>query len=100
MDIIFIVAMLACLIVPWAVFGLWWWFWMMTAIGVVFGIFEIASKISTGKTLSQRFWKWSTEKDDFGERPNIWKAWLVLGVLLSGWLMLLGHLAWKMVFSQ
>lgn len=99
LEVIFIVVMLAMWILPFAVLKLWWWFWMFTAVGVVFGIFEALAALVTGKTLSQQFWKWSTETDYCGKRKNVGKALIVLACMGIGWIMLLIHLAWKMLMG-
>lgn len=73
------------LIIPWAVFGLWWWFWLFVGIAVLVGVVEFIAKIKTGQTISQMFHTWSVE--------NKSKAWLVIGCLGFGWLVLIFHLA-------
>jgi len=97
-EVIFILVMLSMWIVPFAVFELWWWMWMFIAIGIVFAIFELTSKLKTGKTLSVQFWRWSVVKNEKGQYVNRWKAWTILACMLTGWVMLLVHLAWKMLF--
>jgi hypothetical protein len=96
-ELIFIVVMLSALILPFAFFKLWWWLAMMVTIGVVFGIFEATSYFKTGHTLSQKFWAWSIAKDENGKYTNRGKALALLGTLFTGWVMLLIHLAWKLI---
>lgn len=88
-EAIFVVSLLALLVVPFAVVGLWWWFWTMLIIGLWVVAVEIVSKIKDRKTISQKFWGWSLENEK--------KAWIILSCMLLGWLILLLHLAWKIM---
>ena len=77
------------LIGAFAAFGLWWWVWTWTCVGLVVGGFELASKIVTGKMLSQNFHIW--------KKTHRWQAvilvacmvafvvWLAVGHLWMGW---------------
>ena len=89
MEIIFMLTMLCLLVGPFAIFGLWYWFFTMLTIAVIVGLAELVATLITGNTLSQRFWKWS--------KQNKTKAWIAIGSLFIGWIMLLIHLAWKMI---
>ena len=95
-EVLFIIVLFLCLVVPFAIFKLWWWFWFLIAIAILFGVVEAAADLATGRTLSQKFWDWSTKVVD-GKKINVWKAWLVLGCMMGAWIMLLIHLAWKMI---
>jgi len=77
--------------------GTWLWFWCMLTIMIVVIIFEIIAKMTTGMTISKQFWTWSTKKDTNGKRPNVWKAWTMVGVMILGWLFLMAHLLWKII---
>lgn len=77
--------------VPFLVFGLTRWFWFMAMVGILLGGAELASKMKTGKSLSQKFWVWSKE--------NRIKAWIILVSMGISWTLLLLHLAWKMITS-
>lgn len=97
-EILLIIVMFSLLVFPWIFIGLWWWFWFFLSVATVFVIWEVLAAKVGGKTLSRMFWTWSTKKVD-GKRVNLWKAYVILGCLLGGWMMLLIHLAWKMWFS-
>ena len=100
-EVIFIICMFACWILPPIIFGLMWWAGFFVGVGVLFGAVEILAKVLTGRTLSQKFWDWSMEEEVSASAivyPNKKKAWVYLGCMLAGWIMLLIHLAWKMLF--
>ena len=67
------------------------WFWVATfvVIELTVVVSEIISKITTGHTISQLFWQFSEAS------PG--KAWLCLGMLGTAFLLLLWHLAAKML---
>ena len=88
LEVLFIIGLMACLILPFVIFHLWHWAILMGLICLVFGIMELEAYITTHKTLSQQFWKWSEE--------HRWQAWVILGVLAIGWIMLLAHLSVKL----
>lgn len=79
-----LIIVFACLVVPWAVFGLWWWFWLFIGICLLVVIFEIVAKVKTGQTLSQMFHGWAEENQS--------KAWFIVVCLGIGWLALVYHL--------
>jgi len=89
-EVMFIIAMFSFLLLPFLVTKQWWWVAFMATVALVFGIFEAASKIKTGRTLSQRFWKYS-ESHKVG-------SIVCLASLVVGWGMLILHLAWKMIW--
>lgn len=99
-EVLFTISLLVGLVGVFAIMGLtgggWAWIKTMGVIALVIVIAEIWSKVKDGKTISQKFWRWSMKTVD-GKRVNIVKAWIVLGVLQLGWLSLLIHLAWKML---
>lgn len=66
-------------------------YWLITMGGCLSSVvlMEGISKITTGMTISQHFWQWSLNHE--------MTAWLVLGMLLIGWLVLLHHLALKII---
>ena len=84
MDGVLAVLMFLIVLAPFYLFKLWWWFWMFTGIAIIFGLFELVSFICTRKTLSQQFWKFREE--------NKMKAFVVIFLLGTMWLMLLLHL--------
>lgn len=83
--VIIIVVFVLCLGVPFALAKLWWWFFFWVAIGTILGITEAVSYFVTGKTISQKFWKWR-------ETAPKWKKWLIFGGMVVFWCYLLGHL--------
>ena len=89
MQTLFLLIILALFTVPFAVFGLWWWFALMICIVGLVVLFEFLCLIFTKMTLSQRFWKWS--------KSNKAKGWIVIGCLFAVWVMLLIHMAWGML---
>ena len=94
-EVIFIIGLILGLVAPFLFlqgFGRILWLITMSTIGVVVGGMELISKLITGVTISRHFWNWSLV------HPQ--SAWMVLGFLLIGWLILLIHLAWKMIFKR
>jgi hypothetical protein len=73
-----------CLTVPFALAGLWLWFFMMLALSLIVAVTETIVWLTRGKTLSQMFWAWGKE--------NRMKAWAVAMSLFLGWAALLFHL--------
>ena len=88
-EVIFMIVMLSCLVVPFIIFKLWSWVWTMGAIAIVVGIAEVVSSIKDRKTISQKFWIWS--------KTHKWQAWTVCSCLMIGWLMLMFHLLAKII---
>lgn len=74
-----------CLTIPFAIVGLWWWFWLFICIAVLVGIYELVAKIRKGKTISQMFREW--------RKANELKGRIVLIFLAIGWAAFLFHLA-------
>lgn len=89
MEILFIIIMFALWLIPSAIYGQWWLFGSFLLFGICFGLLEYISYEVTGDTVSQHFWKWSVN--------NKREAWITLGCMLAGWLMLLLHLSWEMI---
>ena len=85
---VFFIIAISLLVVPFAIFKLWWWFFTMLGIVAFVVLVEGVVVLFTKRTLSQKFWKWSLE--------NRTKAWCVIGFLITAWLMLMWHLAEKM----
>ena len=94
-DVLFIVAFLGLLLIPFLIFavknkkGFWYWVGTVATMGAILGIVELISKLATGKTLSSNFWAFSLQ--DPGS------ASVILGCWLAAWILLLIHLAWKMI---
>lgn len=99
LEILFIILMFSCWIVPPLLFKKWWWFGFFVLVGVTFGIIELIAKLVTGRTLSQQFWYWSIAEDANGKKYNLKKAVIWVCCMLAGWVMLLLHLSEKMIFG-
>jgi hypothetical protein len=65
------------------------WIVLFVGFAVVLAICEAASYLSAGLTLSQLFWKFS--------EINPTAAWIVLASLAAGWVLVLIHLARKLI---
>lgn len=76
--------------------GLWYWCILMSWILVSVVAMEIIALIMTKRTISQQFWDWSKKVVD-GKRPNVWKAWTMVSMMIVGWLFLMLHLLWKVI---
>jgi len=87
-EILFIVIMMGCLLVPPLVFKQWGLFAVFMVFGIIFGLIEWISVVKTGKTISQHFWVFSQE--------HKLKGFIILGGMLVAWLSLLAHLGSKM----
>ena len=90
-------------LVGWSVwFGIethqWYWCITMGTILLVVVIMEIIAKLMTKRTISQQFWDWSNKKSAEGKKINAWKAWTMIGMLITGWMFLMLHLIWKVMF--
>ena len=83
---LFIVCILSMMVTP-AIFGQWWLFSVFAVFFVIFGIIEFCAWKFTGKTISQKFWKLSQDTP--------WKAWVIVGSMILGWVALIWHLLEK-----
>lgn len=54
-GITIILTFIGLLVIPAAVFKLWYWFWFFFTVGLVLIAFEIIAVVKTGKTISQQF---------------------------------------------
>ncbi len=93
-EIVFIISLIGGLVLPFIFLtgiGRRYWLGLMVVIGGLLGLTEIVAKVHTGGTISQHFWHWSVQHRE--------TAWLVLFLLAFGWLSLLVHLGWKLVFD-
>lgn len=88
-EVLFVIGMFALLLIPSAMCGQWWLFFTFLIFGIIFGFFEWFAKHKTGRTVSQHFWAFSLK--------NKTKAWVILGCMALAWILLLGHLAIKMI---
>lgn len=91
-EIIFIIGLIAGLIMPFILLTGWgrkYWVTLMSVIGASVGIAEILGKAFVGKTISRMYWEWSLLHET--------TSWIVVSILLIGWLNLLIHLQWKVV---
>ena len=91
-EILFFIVMAAFFIVPFVIAKLWWWVITTGAILLLVAIIEGISMLMGGKTISQRFWK-------FSENNKI-MAWAICFFATCGWVMLMAHLLWKIIFIK
>lgn len=94
-EVFFVIGLIGFLIIPFAFLtgkGRIYWLITMSTIGLTVVSMEVFSKVTTGKTISNHFWTWSLIHPE--------TAWIVLFALLIGWLILLVHLAWKLIFRK
>ena len=80
-----IIVFLIALGIPFALAGLWWWLVFWVCVGSLLGIYELISKLVTGKTISQKFWVWK-------ETAPAWKKWSIGVGMVIFWAYLLCHL--------
>ena len=85
-DLIEVLAIVACLLVPFAVCQLWIWFWFAFMMIVIFGLWEAyAALIHKDKmTLTEHFRKFKKRKP--------MEAWICAISIAVGWCVLLVHL--------
>jgi len=83
-DILQVVGVFTCLILPFVLAQLWFWVAFFGAVLALFGVFEVLAYIRTGRTLSQQV-------GDYGKKHPLRRN-LMLGSMLIGWLLLLWHL--------
>ena len=93
-EVLFIIGLIGFLVCPFILMrgkGRVFWLITMGTIGAWIGAMEIYARVidPAHLTISRHFWYWSLEHEGM--------AWLLLGLLLIGWLILLVHLAWKMI---
>lgn len=94
-EILFILSLLG---------GLWAWafflqgnartFWLITMglIALVVLGAEIVGKLTVGFTISNLYWQWSVQ--------HVGTHWLVMAIMLAGWLSLLWHLSAKVISKK
>jgi len=82
-EIIFIVLLVGCLLVPAAVTSQWWLFAVFAVFFVCFGLIEWLAAVKSGKTVSQHFWEY--------KKHHPVGAMLVCLCMLVAWLALLAH---------
>jgi len=86
MEILFILSMLIPTVFM-GIFKIWALFWVFCGLDVVLILAELFYVKTTGKTVSQHFWKWSKE--------NKGKALIVLGSMGLMFATLIFHLGYK-----
>ena len=86
-----VVAVLAVAALMWAfgAAGLRWWVWFWGGMTALLALFELASKLETGRTLSQQFWAYSLTHQG--------SAWTLAGLVAGGGIGLAAHLLWKII---
>ena len=82
-----VIVFLLFLGVPFAIVGLWWWFWFWVGLSIYLALYELISKLKTGRTISQRFWDWKNKAE-----IEQWQLWMVGVGLVCFWSYLLLHL--------
>lgn len=93
-EAFFVIGLIGFLVLPFLFLtgkGRMFWIITMGTIGVWIGMMEIVAKYGggDGNTISRYFWEWSLNHEG--------TAWLVIGLLQIGWLILLVHLIWKVL---
>lgn len=91
-DVLFIIVFLSLMIIPFIIKRMWFWVGTIASMGVCLGIGEFISKQTIGMTLSKTFWLFSLS------HPV--QAWIILGSMFTAWLLLMLHLAWKMLTKK
>ena len=105
-DVISFLVMLLMWIVPPIIFAIqgwsggWWWFAWWVWLAISLGVTELVSKIVTGRTISQHFWRWSAKVDESGKYVNKWKAIGTLALWSIAWGILIVHLGWKLITGK
>ena len=69
---------------PFALAGLWQWFWLCVGILILTAGFEIYSKVKHDYSISKAFWIWRDK------HPKA--AFVILAVISLGWAFLIFHL--------
>lgn len=106
LEILSVLVMLATWVVPPVVFTVvgwtsgWWWVGWWVWLAVSLGVTELASKVITGRTISQHFWRWSAKVDQDGKYVNRTKAIITLVTWTVGWGIFIVHLAWKLMTGE
>ena len=85
----YMIVTFAFLIFPFAIAGLWWWFWCMMSIAILIIGVELISYKKSKLTISQRFWKWSVN--------HRMETIVILLSLAIGFSMLIVHLSWELL---
>ena len=67
------------------------WMWFAAMMGCCLWVvgMEIFSKVTTGHSISQLYWRWSLEHEGL--------SWLIAAIMLGGWINLIVHLQWKVI---
>jgi len=82
-EIIFVILLAGGFLVPPALFGQWWLFGVFTVFFACFGVVEFFAVKTTGKSVSQMFWKL--------KEKNKKAAWIIIAGMIIGWAALLWH---------
>ena len=91
-ELLFVLSLFGSLLIPSAAYGQWWLFGAFALYGAVFGVWELVAIKKTGQTVSQHFWKFSEH--------NKGKAIIILAGMAVGWVILIIHLAEKMIWKK
>jgi len=92
-DALFFLSLTALFIAPFFLMprtaGRWRWVTLFLGFAAVLAVCEAASALATKATLSQLFWRWS--------ETNPAAAWAVLACLAVGWVLVIIHMARKLL---
>lgn len=85
MDAVIIIVVYGlCLLLPFWLMGLMWWFWFWAGLAVLLGVFEYIAHKKTGQTLTRKFKVW--------RKTNPEKQWWIFGGMVLFWTYLIYHL--------
>lgn len=84
MDALIAVVTVASLWLAFRKVGWWKWFWL--GLAVYLGVFELAAKLITGRTISQQYWLWASTSHGW---------WAPALLVALGGIGLAAHLVWK-----
>jgi hypothetical protein len=85
-DLVEVLVMIACFLAPFAIFGVWTWFWFGVAMIILFGLSEAYMALihKDKMTLTEHFREF--------KKKNPKGAWICALSLGLGWVVLLWHL--------
>ena len=82
-ELIFVIVLVCGFLIPPALFGQWWLFWVFALFFACFGVVEMIAVAKTGETVSQKFWEL--------KKKNKKAAWIIVIGMQLAWLSLLWH---------
>ena len=87
MDAVKVIGIFILMVIPFIIAKLWWWVGFWVILGVLLGIVELVSVLVSGKTISQRFWKWRKKTE-----TSKWLVYTMLAGMILFWAYLMCHL--------